>query len=122
MCSTGVTFTVTPSAGSPTTISIINSAGSNMQWFARYPQPVFQRNSTAGLNMGFTANQGPVATLVSDTAIDLGVDYVLLAETADASRTWVCTDGFSFDSDSALHVTTNSVAVVVRFKVTYELL
>jgi len=117
----GLTFTVTLSA-TTRKITITNSGGKTMRWVAFYTKAPVRGTSSAGANMGFTVDQGPAASLVSDTGIDVGVNYVLLAEVADASQTWVCTDGFSFDSDSGLRVSTNTAAVVVNFKMVYELL
>jgi hypothetical protein len=113
----GVTFTVSYTSGQ---FTITNSGGLDMSFYSINTRASARRNSTIGENIGFTQDQGPAASLVSDTVIDLDAVYPIIAQTGNTDLSYILTDELVMDSDSALNVSTNTAAVTVTAKVTYE--
>jgi len=112
-----VTFTVVLALGK---LTITNSGSLNMTFYSVNTRTGTRRNSTAGDNMGFTADQGPATSLVSDTAIDLDSSYDIIVQSASTVLSYIMTDPLIMDSDSALNITTSTAGIVVTAKVTYE--
>jgi len=113
----GETFTVSYSGGK---FTIINSGGLDMVFYSVNQRANARRNSTIGANIGFTENQGPAASLVSDVEVDMDELYPIIVESGNTDTSYVLTDPLVMDSDSAINISTSTAAVTVTAKVTYE--
>ena len=115
----GLTFTVTYDSAEQL-LTIVNSGGLVMSFDQYNTRQGVRRTSTAGNNMGFTKDQGPTATLVSDTPVSIGINTVLVSETTDSSFSYVNTDEFFFDNDSGILVASSVANVIMTAKLVYE--
>jgi len=106
-------LTISPSAG---TVQFIYNTGTN----APVSNPV--RNiGLAGVVMGFNVNSVDAATITGDTAIDVGTEYDYISQIASVVTSYVSTDAFKMDMDSALKVSgVTGPATEMTARVTHE--
>jgi len=106
-------LTITPSDG---TVQFVYNMGTTVS----VANPV--RNlSLAGKAMGFNANSADAAAITGDTGIDIETEYDYAVEIANAATSYVVTDVYPMDMDSALKITgTSGNAVVMTARTTHE--
>lgn len=106
-------ITITPSAG---TVQFIYNTGTTVP----VANPV--RNiSLAGKAMGFNADSADAASITGDTGIDIETEYDYVSESGNTALSYVVTDEYPMDMDSALKITATSTnAVVVTARVIHE--
>ena len=104
-------FSITPASGNVQLLCTNTAIGMN-------------RNSTAGMSIGFTADTAYTSPIVSDTgAFGLGNKIPLDSGTSDSTQNIVVgVDSLSpdFDVDGGINITVSSVATTLDFKITYE--
>ena len=109
-------LTITPSSGQ---VGFVYDTGTTNP----VSNPV--RNiSLAGPAMGFNEDMPLAASITGDTGIDVETEYDYVALTANAALSYVTTDVFEMDMDSALKITSNSVtgALVMKARVSHEVI
>jgi hypothetical protein len=116
----GLVFTVAHNAATKQ-YTITNNLASPMTFYMANTFVPVRRNSTAAGFFGLTADQGPIAAIVSDDVADIGTETILISAAGDTSLSYVVTDPFDFDNDSYLQIATNKAAITVTSKVSYQI-